>query len=105
MSHYRLGNFSEAIAWGEKAATSSTGFAQAKAKAIVAMAQWQLGQTNEARAALDKGDALAPAISSDRSADDLGDSWVAWLMARISLDEATKLIENGATVDNNSAQR
>jgi hypothetical protein len=28
MSHYRLGNFSEAIAWGDKAAKSSAAFAQ-----------------------------------------------------------------------------
>ena len=32
---------------------------------------------------------------------DLGESWVAWLMARISLDEATTLINNGSTVDGN----
>jgi tetratricopeptide (TPR) repeat protein len=97
MSHYRLGNFSEAIAWGEKAANSSAGFAQAKACAILAMAHSQLGQRNEALAALGKGDALAPAFSPEKGADDLGESWVAWLMARISLDEATKLIQAGAT--------
>jgi len=100
MSQYRLRNFSEAIAWGEKAAKSSTGFAEAKAYAIVAMAHWQLGEKEEARAALGKGDELAPAISSAGADDlDLGESWVAWLMARISLDEATKLIQG---VDGNS---
>ena len=94
MSHYRLGNFSEAIAWGEKAAKSSIGFAQAKAYAVLALAHWQLGQKDEARAALAKGDALAPGILPERGAVDLGESWVAWLMARISLDEATTLIQN-----------
>jgi len=88
MSSYRLGNFPEAVAWGDKAANSAANFAQAKAYAVLAMAHWQLGQKDEARTALAKGDALAP------RAEDLGESWVAWLMARISLDEATRLIQN-----------
>jgi tetratricopeptide (TPR) repeat protein len=88
MSNYRLGNFSEAVAWGEKAAKSSAEFAQAKAYAVLAMAHWQQGERDQARAALARGDALAP------RAEDLGESWVAWLMARISLDEATRLIQN-----------
>ncbi len=99
MSNYRLGHFSEAIAWGEKAAQSSAEFAQAKAYAVMAMAHWQMGQKDEARAALAKGDTLAPGISSEKGTDDLGESWVAWLMARISLDEATKLLQNGSTTN------
>jgi len=87
MSNYRLGNFDEAIAWGQKAANSPAQFAQAKAYAVLAMAHWQLGQKDEARTALVRGDALAP------RADDLGESWVAWLMARLSLDEATTVIK------------
>ena len=92
MSNYRLGRFSDAVAWGEKATQSSAALAQAKAYAVMAMAHWQLGQKNEARATLAKGDALAPGISREKGVDDLGESWVAWLMARISLDEATRLL-------------
>jgi eukaryotic-like serine/threonine-protein kinase len=102
MSQYRLGNFSEAIAWGEKSAKSSTGFARAKAYAILAMAHSQLGQRNEALVAVGNGDALAPAFSPEKGADDLGESWVAWVMARVSLDEATKLIQAGSTLKDNS---
>jgi serine/threonine protein kinase len=94
MSHYRLGNFSEAIAWGNKAANSPAAFAQAKAYAVLAMAHWQLEQRDEARAALAKGDALARGILPEKGAEDLGESWVAWLMARISLDEATRLMQS-----------
>jgi tetratricopeptide (TPR) repeat protein len=94
MSNYRLGHFSEAIAWGEKAAKSSMDFAQAKAYAVLAMAHWQLAQKEEARAALANGDALAPGILSEKGPEDLGESWVAWLMARISLDEATRLTQS-----------
>ena len=102
MSNYRLGNFSEAIAWGEKAAKSSIGFAQAKAYAVLALAHWQLGQKDEARAALARGDALALEILPENRAVDLGESWVAWLMARISLDEAARLIQSD---DKNANQR
>ena len=92
MSKYRLGHFSDAVAWGEKAAQSSAEFAQAKAYAVLAMSHWQLGHRDDARAALAQGDALAPRISPEAGVVDLGESWVAWLMARISLDEATRLI-------------
>jgi serine/threonine protein kinase/tetratricopeptide (TPR) repeat protein len=102
MSKYRLQQFSEAIAWGDKAANSSIDFAQAKAYAVLAMAHWQLGQRDEARAALAKGDALAPAILPKSGSEDLGESWVAWLMARISLDEATRLLQTGSTINENS---
>ena len=95
MSNYRSGRFREAMAWGEKAVNSPTAEAQAKAKAfaVLAMASWQLEQKSEARAALTKGNALAPNLSPENGAEDLGESWVAWLVARISLDEATALID------------
>jgi serine/threonine protein kinase len=96
MSAYRLGNYSQSIDWANKAtATNSSRFAQAKAFAVQAMAHWRLGESKEAQAALGKGDELVPRISAERGVDDLGESWVAWLMARISLDEATTLIQAG----------
>ena len=106
MSNYRLGHFREAIDWAEKAANSPAAEAQAKAKAfaIVALANWQLGQKDAARAALAKGDSLAPAIQPARDDSDPGESWVAWLIARISLDEATELIQTGSTVANSDAE-
>ena len=94
MSNYRLNRFTEAIEWAQKATLNPTAepFAKAKAFAVLAMANWQLGQKPAAREALTNGNALAPKFSPENDpADDLGDSWVAWLMARISLDEATAL--------------
>jgi serine/threonine protein kinase/Tfp pilus assembly protein PilF len=96
MSNYRLGRFSEAIVWGEKAANNSVDFAQAKAYAVLAMAHWKLGQKDMAEATLDKGGKLAPAIPAGGETEDLGESWVAWLMARISLDEAAALIQSAS---------
>jgi eukaryotic-like serine/threonine-protein kinase len=99
MSNYRLGHYPEAIEWGEKAAKSTLADAQAKAYAVLAMAQWQLGQKDTARTMLATGDALAPSIPTAHGTEDLGDLWVAWLMARISLDEASVLIQPGPTLD------
>ena len=48
--------------------------------------------------------ALAPAIPPARGAVDLGESWVAWLIARISLDEAAALIRPESATNNNSNQ-
>jgi eukaryotic-like serine/threonine-protein kinase len=102
MSKYRRGSFTEAIAWGEKAAKSSLDLAQAKAYAVLAMAHWKLGQKEVARSMLASGDLLAPGIPPGNDAVDLGESWVAWLFARISLDEAAALIQPASAADNNS---
>ena len=99
MSNYRLGRFNEAIEWAEKAVKSPTAEAAAKAKAfaVQAMANWQLGQKSVARAALASGDQAAPRFSPEQDSKDLGESWIAWLFARISLDEATTLMQSEAS--------
>jgi serine/threonine protein kinase len=93
LSEYRQGQFGEAVVWAEKSLKSDQAFARAKGYAVLAMAQWQLGEKENARAMLAEGDSLAPRISAAKDSVDLGDSWVAWLMARISLDEAATLIQ------------
>jgi len=104
MSTYRLGRYQEAIKWGERAASISVANAQAKADAILAMAHWQLGQKDKAREALAEGDALAPKFLPANDTDELGESWVAWLFARISLDEATALIQSSSTPGSQSGR-
>jgi tetratricopeptide (TPR) repeat protein len=98
MSDYRLGHFPEAIEWGAKAAKSPLADAPAKAKAeaVLAMANWQLGQKDAAQASLAEGNTLAPSLQPGNGAQDLGESWVAWLFARISLDEAAALIQSAS---------
>jgi chemotaxis regulatin CheY-phosphate phosphatase CheZ len=61
------------------------------------MANWQLGQKSVALAALASGDQAAPRFSTEQDTKDLGESWIAWLFARISLDEATALIQSVAS--------
>jgi len=67
-----------------------------QAYAVLAMADWQLGKQDEARAMLAKGDASAPSIMPLGIAEDPGNAWLAWLYARIQLDEATALVESPA---------
>ncbi len=107
MSNYRLEHFREAIEWAEKAEKSPTAEPEAKAKAfaVSAMANWQLEQKDAARAALAEGDKFAPKLSPEHHPKDLGESWVAWIIARISLDEATKLIQTGSNVRGKSNPR
>ena len=99
MSAYRLGRFAEAIEWAEKTLKGPVIYPNAHACAILAMAHWQLGQKDVARTTLAKGNTLAPGISHTNGAVDLGDSWVAWLEARISLDEAGRLIQPDTVIE------
>ncbi|MDB6038662.1 MAG: serine/threonine protein kinase with repeat [Verrucomicrobiales bacterium] len=92
MSTYRLGRFAEAIKWAEKTLKGTIIYPKAHAYAILAMAHWNLGQKDVARLMLDNGNSLTPRISPSHQAVDLGESWTAWLLARISLDEAAELI-------------
>ena len=101
MSNYRLERFPAAVEWGEKATKSSMPYAQAKAYAVLAMADWQLEEKDTAQAMLAKGDLLAPSHQSAKNGEDIGESWVAWLFARISLDEATALVQTQSMIDSN----
>jgi Flp pilus assembly protein TadD len=92
LSAYRLGRFAEATEWAKKTLKGSIVYSDAHAYAILAMAYWQLGQKDLARIMLAKGNSLTPNVLQSHEAIDLGDSWVAWLEARIALDEAGQMI-------------
>ena len=91
LSQYRQGSFSEAVTWAEKPLKSSSRYSHGHAYAVLAMAHWQLGNKDAARAMFEKGDALAPSVIPARDAEDPGKAWLAWLFSRISLDEAAAL--------------
>ena len=99
MSNYRLGRFAGAIEWAEKAVNASQDFAQAQANAVLALAHWQVGQKDEARAALARGNGLTANIFPVQDNGDIGREWLAWLLARVWLDEAMALIQHGPTVE------
>ena len=101
LSEYRQGHYTQAVEWGQKTLGSSTVASHAHASAIVAMAYWKLGKKEEARAMFAKGDQLAPKEIPFRVTEDPDNAWLAWLYARIHLDEATALIDPVSMLDNN----
>lgn len=94
MASYRLNRYEEALSWALKASQGSQPFATAYACAVSAMASQELGRSDEARAFLAKGEALAPHVTPSRGVETVGGSWVARLIARLALDEAKALIES-----------
>jgi tetratricopeptide (TPR) repeat protein len=102
LAEYRQGHYAQAIEWGQKTLDSSTTASHGHASAVVAMAYWKLEKREEARAMLAKGDFLAPREMPARVAEDTGNAWLAWLYARIQLDEATALIHPASAADNNT---
>jgi serine/threonine protein kinase/Tfp pilus assembly protein PilF len=92
LSEYRQGHFVEAAEWAQKSVDSPSWEAHAHALAVLAMADWQLGKKDEARASLTKGIVLAPVILPATVAASPGNEWLAWLFARVQLDEAAELI-------------
>lgn len=94
LSEYRLGRYSEAVEWALKPLSASGIYPHGHANAVGAMANWRLGKKDEARAQLKEGNRLAPPSMPRHIAENTSnEEWVAWLYARIQLDEATALIE------------
>jgi tetratricopeptide (TPR) repeat protein len=97
LSQYRQGKFSEAAAWARKPLTSSSRYSHGQACAVLAMACWRLGEKDEARAMFEKGNALSPPVIPEWDSEDPGKAWLAWIYARISLDEAAALLQPSST--------
>jgi eukaryotic-like serine/threonine-protein kinase len=96
LSEYRLGNYSKAIEWSGRLNDESDPFTRAKAFAISAMAHWKRGENVAATALLAGGKSLVADDSGSLSSD-LGPKWLAWIFARIALEEAVSLIESPQT--------
>jgi tetratricopeptide (TPR) repeat protein len=105
LSEYRLGHYAEAVEWAQKPLQIPRNRAHGHAYAVLAMAYWRLEKKDEARAMLAKGDALEPRVMPVNTAENPGTAWLAWLYARIQLDEAAALIQPGAPAENNPGQR
>jgi eukaryotic-like serine/threonine-protein kinase len=100
LSEYRQGHFAGAVEWAQKSLKNPRIESHGHACAVLAMAYWQLGKKDEARAMLAEGNALAPSILPVHDAEDPGNAWLRWLYARISLDEATARIQPASTTGN-----
>ena len=90
----------KAVEWAEQVVPADHIYARAHACAVLAMAHWQLGNKEQARERLATGESLAPAIVNRTPGNDYGGVWVAWLYARLCLNEAKTIIraENDASI-------
>jgi len=96
---YRRGHYAEAVEWARKPLKIPGIYVHGHAYGVLAMAYWQLGEKDKARAMLAQGDTLAPLTMPRSIAEDPANAWLAWLYARIQLDEATALIQPGSTAE------
>jgi serine/threonine protein kinase len=92
LCEYRLGHYAAAIEWAQKPIKVPGLHVYGHAYAVLAMAYWQLGEKEQARAMLAKGEEFAPPTMPQNIADDPSTAWQGWLFARIQLEEASALI-------------
>jgi hypothetical protein len=102
LSEYRLGHFAQAAEWAQKSLNSPRKDAHPHAYGVLALADWQLGKKDDARAMLAAGEKLAPRVMPAPVAEDPGTAWLVWLFARVQLDEAKGLINSASPAANES---
>jgi tetratricopeptide (TPR) repeat protein len=100
LSEYRQEHYEKSVEWAQKPLEIAGNYSHGHACAVLAMAYWRLGKTAEARTMLARGTDLAPPEMPQNIADDPGNTWLAWLYARIQLDEASALIQTGPITNN-----
>ncbi|HEY4417710.1 MAG TPA: serine/threonine-protein kinase [Verrucomicrobiae bacterium] len=105
LAEYRQGHFSEVKKWASVAANEPFPFSQTEAFAILAMAQFQSGQTNEARLALTNCERVIQEKLPKLSSENIGQDWRDWIVAHSLHDEAKDLIEGNAGAAGNSSQK
>jgi serine/threonine protein kinase/Tfp pilus assembly protein PilF len=92
---YRLGNYSEARGWLEKAvATDGSRYHNMESLFALAMAQFQLKQLDQARQTLAEGTSYAARKLPKPGDDEFGDRWKEALAVQVLSREATQLIED-----------
>src|SRR5580765_848928 len=94
LSEYRQGHFAEAVEWAKKPLDVAGNYVHPHAYAVLAMAHWRLGEKDQAQAMFANGEALAPPTMPSAISEDPGNAWLAWLFARVSLDEAAVLLQS-----------
>ena len=105
LSEYRQGHYAEAVEWAQKPLKIPGIYVHGHAYAVLAMAYWRLGDKERARAMFEKGNALSPPVIPQRDMEDPGKAWLAWVYARISLDEAAALIQPASASGNGGGKQ
>jgi serine/threonine protein kinase len=95
LADYRQGHFAQSADQMSKALAETGQDAErdAQACAVLAMAQQELAQTNNARATLAAGMQILASKLPKLESGDIGPDWSQWLMTRALMSEAQSLIE------------
>jgi hypothetical protein len=101
MAEYRLGNYNEAVNWAKASAQNPFPYSQAEAYAVLAMSQFKLNQLDASRATLSECNKVIRE-QLPKPAQDLGNDWRDWIIARAWRDEAERLIEGDNKSNMNS---
>lgn len=99
LADYRQGKFQEAVAGASVILKDPFPYTQAEGSAVLAMAQFKLGRTDEAHTALAESEKVVQERLPPLDGHDLGPDWIDWVISHALLDEARNLIE-GATSTN-----
>jgi Flp pilus assembly protein TadD len=92
LAQYRLGNYQEAAKWVQAAARTAFPHSQAEAYAILAMAQYKLGNENDARQTLTNcNNVIENGLA--KPGEWLGQDWKDWIIAHALQSEAKRLID------------
>jgi hypothetical protein len=94
MAEYRLGNYNEAVNWAQASAKNPFPHSQAEACAVLAMAQYKLGSTENALRELSNCNRVIE-TKLPQPGKDLGSDWRDWIIAHALQREANTLIKRG----------
>ncbi|HWW03011.1 MAG TPA: alpha/beta hydrolase-fold protein [Candidatus Acidoferrum sp.] len=93
LAEYRRGQFTSASDWTQKVIRAGgVTFRNAEAYLVLAMAQHQLKNDEQARISLAKGVEIIKTTFPKLEDGDLGDAWIDWIMAQSLMKEAETLV-------------
>jgi eukaryotic-like serine/threonine-protein kinase len=96
LADYRQGHWNDAVYWATNAAVNPYAYSRGEAWAILAMSDYRLGQTNDARSMLAQC-ALLIEKQIPTLGHDLGPDWRDWIVLHALLKEAEELINAPST--------
>jgi eukaryotic-like serine/threonine-protein kinase len=97
LAEFRLGHYDEAMKWASLAAKGSFPQPKACALAVLAMSQFKLDQSDDARTALSECNKIIEE-QMPKPERDLGRAWRDWIIARALQSEAKQLIDGEPSV-------
>jgi tetratricopeptide (TPR) repeat protein len=99
LSDYRRGHFAEAMAGTSLILKDPFPYTQAEGLAVLAMAQFRLERTEEARTALARLERVVQGQLPSPETHDLGPDWRDWVIAHALLEEASSLIKGASSTN------